>query len=92
MQVIKTFGIHDIFREAINSCTDLNHSEFPLLSKNKSSQLSILTSFGSREKSCSGLIGLVDLNWILSMDTGHSVVLFVIVGGTVNCCFVCKLL
>ena len=37
MQVIKTFGIHDIFHEAINSCTDINHSEFLLLSKNKSS-------------------------------------------------------
>ena len=37
MQVIKTFGIHDIFHEAINSCTDIDDSEFQLLSKNKSS-------------------------------------------------------
>ena len=36
MQVVKTFGIRDIFYEAINSCTDINHSEFLLLSKNKS--------------------------------------------------------
>ena len=36
MQVIKTFGIRDIFHEAINLCTDIDHSEFPLLSKNKS--------------------------------------------------------
>jgi hypothetical protein len=35
VQVIKTFGIRDIFREAISSCTDIDHSEFPLLSKNK---------------------------------------------------------
>ena len=34
-------------------------------------------------------VGLVDLNWILTMDTGHSVVSFQNVGGTVYCCFVC---
>ena len=36
-------------------------------------------------------VGLVDSNWILAMDTGHSVVLFGIVGSTVYCCFVCNL-
>ena len=36
MQVIKTFGIHDIFHEVINSCTDIEPSDFPFLSKNKS--------------------------------------------------------
>ena len=37
MQVIKTFGIHDLFHEAINQCTNIDDSDFPLLSKNKSS-------------------------------------------------------
>ena len=35
-------------------------------------------------------VGLVNLNWILAMDTGHSVVLFWIIGSTVYCCFVCQ--
>ena len=30
-------------------------------------------------------VGLVDSNWILAMDMGHSVVLFGIVGCTVQC-------
>ena len=34
-------------------------------------------------------VGLVDSNWILTMETGHSVVSFQIIGGTVYCCFVC---
>ena len=34
-------------------------------------------------------IGLVDSNWILMMDTGHSVVSFWIISSTVYCCFVC---
>ena len=37
MQVIKTFGICDIFREVIKSCLDIEPSNFPFLSKNKSS-------------------------------------------------------
>ena len=37
MQVIKTFGICDIFHEAIKSCSDIEPSHFPFLSKNKSS-------------------------------------------------------
>ena len=37
MQVIKTFGIRDIFCEAIKSCSDIEPSNFPFLSKNKSS-------------------------------------------------------
>ena len=37
MQVIKTFGICDIFHEAIKSCSDIEPSNFPFLSKNKSS-------------------------------------------------------
>ena len=37
MQVIKTFGICHIFCEVIKSCTDIEPSNFPFLSKNKSS-------------------------------------------------------
>ena len=37
MQVIKTFGIRDIFCEAIKLCPDIEPSNFPFLSKNKSS-------------------------------------------------------
>ena len=37
MQVIQTFGIRDLFHGAINPCTDIIDSDFPLLSKNKSS-------------------------------------------------------
>ena len=37
MQVIKTFCIRDLFCEAINLCTNIDDSDFPLLSKNKSS-------------------------------------------------------
>ena len=37
MQVIKTFGIRDIFHEAIKLCSDIEPSNFPFLSKNKSS-------------------------------------------------------
>ena len=37
MQVIRTFGIRDIFREAMKLCSDIEPSNFPFLSKNKSS-------------------------------------------------------
>ena len=29
-------------------------------------------------------VGLVNSNWILAMDAGHSVVVFMIIGGTVG--------
>ena len=37
VQVIKTFGICDLFHEAISECLDIIPSTFPLLLKNKSS-------------------------------------------------------